>query len=324
MINARGTNPFKALVLSARDAARRFAPSRLLENPRRNTWRPIVLRWRRWFKRSTNAPVSRATYPAKLLRFPQTHFHFVIYLSDRAKRDRKAAFPSTLGVQRSLVLLEHKSTIARATTQFHYPDRKHRPLLATTTRSPSWPKFHAAAPAVAGVLRQSIPQPIAAYPLRRSSPLLFRSNAESVSPIKRSDECSPTVFTRSRIQRTRLHMYSSLAPVLRANLPPPLHERKRLQIGFDSPEYLVWRRRALSPSALAEDESHPQRPESRGGRAIGSIPSQETAPLPSPGVQRTTAQKLTQIDPGLLDRLTDDVIRRVEQRIRIDRQRRGL
>ncbi|WP_460223190.1 hypothetical protein [Paraburkholderia terrae] len=30
------------------------------------------------------------------------------------------------------------------------------------------------------------------------------------------------------------------------------------------------------------------------------------------------------VSPGLLDRLTDDVIRRVEQRVRIDRERRGL
>jgi hypothetical protein len=30
------------------------------------------------------------------------------------------------------------------------------------------------------------------------------------------------------------------------------------------------------------------------------------------------------LDPAVMDRLTDDVIRRVERRIRIDRERRGV
>jgi len=30
------------------------------------------------------------------------------------------------------------------------------------------------------------------------------------------------------------------------------------------------------------------------------------------------------LDPALLDRLTDDVIRRVERHVRIERERRGL
>jgi hypothetical protein len=33
---------------------------------------------------------------------------------------------------------------------------------------------------------------------------------------------------------------------------------------------------------------------------------------------------MADLEPGLLDRLTDDVIRRVERRVRIERERRGL
>jgi hypothetical protein len=33
---------------------------------------------------------------------------------------------------------------------------------------------------------------------------------------------------------------------------------------------------------------------------------------------------ITALDPALLDRLTDDVIRRVERRVRIERERRGV
>jgi hypothetical protein len=33
---------------------------------------------------------------------------------------------------------------------------------------------------------------------------------------------------------------------------------------------------------------------------------------------------MTTLDPGMMDRLTDDVIRRVERRVRIERERRGI
>jgi hypothetical protein len=36
------------------------------------------------------------------------------------------------------------------------------------------------------------------------------------------------------------------------------------------------------------------------------------------------AARITDLDPRLLDRVTDDVIRRVERRVRIERERRGL
>jgi hypothetical protein len=40
--------------------------------------------------------------------------------------------------------------------------------------------------------------------------------------------------------------------------------------------------------------------------------------------ERGGASQPPRLDRGMLDRLTDDVIRRVEQRIRIERERRGL
>jgi hypothetical protein len=39
---------------------------------------------------------------------------------------------------------------------------------------------------------------------------------------------------------------------------------------------------------------------------------------------RPAVPSVTSADPRLLDRLTDEVIRRVERRIRIERERRGL
>ena len=53
-----------------------------------------------------------------------------------------------------------------------------------------------------------------------------------------------------------------------------------------------------------------------------SQPGQESAGV-APLLERAATQ-VTKLDPGVLDRLTDDVIRRVEQRMRIERERRGL
>jgi hypothetical protein len=36
------------------------------------------------------------------------------------------------------------------------------------------------------------------------------------------------------------------------------------------------------------------------------------------------AAEAANFDPKLLDRLTDDVVRRVERRVRIERERRGI
>jgi hypothetical protein len=36
------------------------------------------------------------------------------------------------------------------------------------------------------------------------------------------------------------------------------------------------------------------------------------------------AVRLASLDPALVDRLADDVIRRVERRLRIERERRGI
>jgi hypothetical protein len=50
----------------------------------------------------------------------------------------------------------------------------------------------------------------------------------------------------------------------------------------------------------------------------------ETALAEAPLVERGRSQVPARLDAALLDRLTDDVIRRVDQRLRIERQRRGL
>ena len=41
-------------------------------------------------------------------------------------------------------------------------------------------------------------------------------------------------------------------------------------------------------------------------------------------VETSVAQPVTKLDPSLVDHLADDVIRKVEKRVRIERERRGI
>jgi hypothetical protein len=75
---------------------------------------------------------------------------------------------------------------------------------------------------------------------------------------------------------------------------------------------------------MAENGFHRERSESFHGPPVRSIQSRQAPPAVAPAIERAAAPQVAKLDPGLLDRLTDDVIRRVEQRMRIERQRRGL
>jgi hypothetical protein len=51
---------------------------------------------------------------------------------------------------------------------------------------------------------------------------------------------------------------------------------------------------------------------------------QSTQIDPAPRSDAATAGLVTKLDPALMDRLANDVIRRMEKRVRIERERRGL
>lgn len=94
-----------------------------------------------------------------------------------------------------------------------------------------------------------------------------------------------------------------------------------------APEELVWRPNS-GPAAVRSSEDRPTTTDSTPTRRSSSSRSTPrtgaegaaTVPSGAPSSPST----ITRIDPALLDRLADDVIRRVEQRARIDRQRRGI
>jgi hypothetical protein len=85
-------------------------------------------------------------------------------------------------------------------------------------------------------------------------------------------------------------------------------------------EELVWRRGQL-PTVVAEND---RRQDRTGWSDPVRSSAQAAAVAASEVVELGKSQPAARLDPALLERLTDDVIRRVEQRLRIERQRRGL
>jgi len=92
---------------------------------------------------------------------------------------------------------------------------------------------------------------------------------------------------------------------------------------FDGPEELVWRRTRRPSMEVGDPESRQELSDSYEHPALHSFQSHDAAHVPASFVQ-PAVQQITKLDPNVLDRITDDVIRRVEQRVRIERERRGL
>jgi hypothetical protein len=80
---------------------------------------------------------------------------------------------------------------------------------------------------------------------------------------------------------------------------------------------LIWRKEAGEPPAVAAEPLAQVFAPSAGGLAAPA------APLPVASPEGIAGQRQRMLDAALMDRLAEDVIGRVEKRIRIERERRG-
>ncbi|HZR83918.1 MAG TPA: hypothetical protein VFD92_22675 [Candidatus Binatia bacterium] len=143
--------------------------------------------------------------------------------------------------------------------------------------------------------------------------------------IRRQASASPVVATPA----PRAHLGQSFrgGEVDRRPLAPVRHRRARQEptapsVRLDRPVDLVWRTVRSTPGAPGES------PHARAQTsAMPPLPS--TASLPARAAEdvrdeRTRRAAAAPLDAAVLDRLADDVIRRVERRARIERERRGV
>jgi len=113
------------------------------------------------------------------------------------------------------------------------------------------------------------------------------------------------------------------APIRQSLAPSRSSDKKSTRIQFEAPEELVWRR-TQPPVTKFETGGRADVVAANRREPVHAAVEETAAQTASPANTRAAPQQITKLDPALVDRLTDDVIRRVEQRARIERQRRGL
>jgi hypothetical protein len=181
------------------------------------------------------------------------------------------------------------------------------------------PKVHAFVPAALRSSQSPIAARVAFCPRRP----LFEPTRESVQVVTRRDERTRSVTAHARIRQPELQVVRLRSLALN-NVIPRSHDGTDSQVRLGHPPGLVWRRELRPPIGVANEEPSPGLPASFHRAPASAVPAPETTPAAPSLPARPATPQLASLEPALLDRLADDVIRRVERRVRIDRERRGL
>ena len=267
------------------------------------------------------ASTQREGQMQSLPRFPT---HFATHASDRTRSDRSVGSLPTARIHQSRVSLEHRWTRVRADTPFQLPRWMNRPSRDISARHPSRPHVHAGMTTATRAPRPTTVQPIAPPAAQRPRALVFGRIPERARASTQREERTPRLPGLRRSRQVGLQQFPLRGSTRVESIPHRSTASKAMRFPFDPSEELVWRRGLPSTTVMAENRRPSERSESSQGPPMRPLSSQETGRAGSPAIERAAVLPMAKLDPGLMDRLTDDVIRRVEQRMRIERQRRGL
>jgi hypothetical protein len=272
----------------------------------RSTWRPVVLYWRR--RRQPR---------------PQVHLHFATHVEGSQQR------PFVTRILRTTRIIERQRFVrdriqSRIVT--HHNNTSQITLRTTTAT------FSGCNP---------LPLRIYAADASRQKSLLKTATTRAfyVNKSTSHQTTHDQKFFASTIKLQTRHEQVSLSRTILqsrevASLPPHSAQRESLvfpsspnktsrQFQFGNSEELVWRRKPQHATAI-EDSPIANTKEAASRQSLHTNTAATDAPSAAQQSNQTTPQQLTKLDPGLLDRLAEDVIRRVEKRARIERDRRGL
>lgn len=322
MIYAAGKWLYGAFALVARDAARRFVGDRRSSSRRRSFWRPISLRWQRRRRHQVNLSAARSASRAPVVLFPQFHFHYATLRNDRTPRDR-VPWPTAatrLAATRAVLVNHGPSFHARALSPQPHP--AHQAWRSFDAHQNSRRNIDAGLIGTLGSAKMAGSHSITPNPVNRLRPRQLEQTAEPVRRGRWRKEQTPLLLTQSRSSQHWLQVFHSRS-LIAVPAPDRSQPSKASRIQLDRPEELVWRRVTRPTMEVAEAERRQELSDSVQRTALRTFQSQEATPKSAP-IERSTAAHIIKLDPSFLDRLTDDVIRRVEKRAQIERQRRGL
>ena len=263
----------------------------------RSAWRPLVLYWRRRRDLKPRARAARAISPVSLSYFPQIHLHFTTFVNNQNhQHSSMLRVFSAATVYRESVLLERRFETRMNT------DIALRLLQAKALRIDHTTKHVSShTSSKQNVLIRQNPQPRTSASFMSVFTKRQNTNFEEITKVFKKHQ-------HSREQRSEVLSFRSAS-----------HETL---LKTDRTEELVWRRNQPR-TTVSEEFPVTNVARTTTQKSVGA-PAVTTHAQSTPNNQTTAQQQITKLDPGLLDRLTDDVIRRVEKRARIERQRRGL
>lgn len=332
----------QSLVLAARRAAHAFfrRHAKWMPQSRPSSWSSVILRWPR--TKAAGARVRGRSNRSALTAIWASQFHLHFNIGGAGAAGARMPPQNRVAATRpgSLVhLLDGRFAEARTCSVVaRLPGLRSHPIrplnetrnvgLRLSLRSdekarfnvhfaPSAKIFMARAPQSRRIARAGAIFAVAANPS-------IRPTSVSLSILPRIHEKSSVVFFGSWHEATRLHTPREFVwhDENLAMAEPHSRTRSPSMAAVRLPE-LVWRTRAGGPSDSidlphAEDRSELPTP------MVRSEPDHAGALATQGKSIGRTAVCATALDPALVDRIAQDVIQRVERRIRIERERRGI
>lgn len=337
--------------LAARTAARRFASMRRIKaRGSRTAWLPIALRWRMKRKKGTSVSATREAMPPapSVTWMSMFHLRFNMLANERSRREREArSFPPSTVIRelRRSVVSRHWAT-----------DRVTTLTMSPRAASPT-PRVFAARRAGVHVSATAARQMVRLLTTHTTATDVERRVLSTVFPTRRANVQVSADAARPPVRQLTTHvktthvarraLFESMRKSATSSFSERLSERrlsshemrvfrthsatthrlreesKRSGVQVVLPAVLVWRTAPQAQTERARDTSFTNPLPVSARPSAGLVAAQAAAPEAA----RRSAQRALQagdLDPALLNRLTDDVIRRVERRVRIDRERRGL
>lgn len=305
------------MTLIARAATLRFLRRRRQEvRDSAGRWLALALRWRR--PRRPRARAERRAQVAPARTAWQPHFHWHLELRTKVPVSR------TMATTRHFASMRESKRV-----QTIHEHRWHRPASAIVAVSPrvssasrEWrqPNGISPRPMQAASAASKDDRPITnGQPSRHVRRPRLESRTHSSTRVRSIERALSTT------NLTRHHYERSVPGRLRQVTSSQEHARTAVRTSPAlRPVEIAWR--TTGNMACNQDQPAHQRsfdallqsPQHQGA------PHTIAAPGPSNEPKRPTVLQIADLDASVVDRLTDDVIRRVERRVRIERERRGM
>jgi hypothetical protein len=289
----------------------------------RDAWRPLALRWRRGKARRESCRTRLSAAGARVTSVSHVHLHFAI--AARAARIARArtgvagAAPQVATQRIANVQSVRSRASVVADVRGHDAERRAPARVTTPVGERRLP--------VRVEQRHAVTRPLAMRSVTSAAPHPLRVPLA----LRRESARSAHGGVIGNVERSALRQRSAGATMLHfvhANAPSSAAagqsaDKPSMPTPRARPLDLAWRApaRAEGHDVSHDVESTPSSPHIHSERGAPSAASASSSAMQSPTPR---ALEYSQLPSALVDRLADDVLRRVERRVRIERERRGI